>query len=51
MPAGIGASAVSGTQTDSANPAYMTEDVCEHVLAWPEARRVAARRLHPSGDV
>jgi hypothetical protein len=32
-------------------PAHMTEDVCEHVLAWPEARRVAARRLHPSGDV
>src|SRR5215471_512813 len=32
-------------------PAHRTEDVGEHVLAWPKARHLAARRLHPPGDV
>jgi hypothetical protein len=27
------------------------KDVREHVIAWPEARRVAARRLNSPGDV
>ena len=32
-------------------PAHRAEDVCEHLLAWPEQRRAAARRLNPPGDV
>jgi hypothetical protein len=31
--------------------AVLEADVCEHVLAWLEERRVAARRLHLPGDV
>jgi hypothetical protein len=32
-------------------PAHVTEDVGEHVVAWLEFRRSATCRLNPSGDV